>query len=969
MLVASFAAQPTARAQKPALTVTSNGADGSPESWVLVPFTIVNNTAASQTVWFSATCSSALWDQWDFDDDPRDHGECLPDSYYAVLAPNASTNVSVGVWIGSMSSSSTVTLTAAANTSSSGTGIIYIPRRTKFSDLAVMPHGGTLTVTPNTVYTIYFSLNNKWSREFWGEIALDCDGFISQPCGWFRTSTDPIYDNHGWYVFGLHPAPDSIRAQFSFFTGPPGTHGNMKVITRMPDPNTGAMAYDTATFIVRSGDQLLPNVTPKSAARTVAPRIARTDTFTVINTGLLTANYTFAPDCGTFATTGGGCTANPASKALAPNEILKVGVTYLPSATSGTRAIIKLLATSEIQGVAPQSDEGSLLVTAIDTSPPKIVVSPSAGATLPSQRFTATVNVCDDGLLSNPIVKFNGVAQPDMFRRAPVSGCMSAGSSTFALTATPGINTIQVVESDGYNVDTLTRTFSYDDAVEVAPRVSSLFDAGAYASLKVPLATAWADTFFVANPGPVAATYTLTAACSTFAGCTTPASVNVAAGSFVKVFISYLSPAVAGQSSSVQLTASHTSVTGHTTTSVASITEITAAGAVPSIAISPATGTSVTTASISASVAWCDTDDAIVSRRVSLGNVFLPDAFVSAPATGCVSGGTSTWSNITLQPWDQDIIAFATDAAGHVSRVSHTVRFIPAIAAFTPQVTPKNTARSVPRDAISSQTFTITNAGAYPATYQLTPSCGTYSVCVGDKTSVTLTPGARDSTHVSFLAPSLIATYAPIRVVARYTGPDGSTIADSADVTMHTLTAAELYQPKVTGGYDLGVIAPSSILGMTYVVQNLGSEDVNYWLLGQTTGGMTFTTPPPTRLLVAAGSVAYVGTSASVPAAAGAAGNASLVAFYTAPDNTVVQSTSTFIVRAGSGGAATPFVAVSVSPHSSQPATPPNADIVQHFDVNNVGTMASKFRYSVACSGGATCPARTDSTALLNPTQ
>src|SRR5262249_40966013 len=147
------------------------------------------------------------------------------------------------------------------------------------------------------------------------------------------------------------------------------------------------------------------------------------------------------------------------------------------------------------------------------------------------------------------------------------------------------------------------------------------------------------------------------------------------------------------------------------------------------------------------------------TRQVWLRGALLPDTFVSQTVAGCVSAGTSTWTNLTLVPWDQMLLAQVTDAAGHVTRVGHVVTYAPSLAAYQPQVTPKNVQMAATRGVMNSQTFQVLNTGSLAATYQLSASCGAFTVCRVDRTSLTLAPGARDSAHVSFLVPAAIGSF------------------------------------------------------------------------------------------------------------------------------------------------------------------------------------------------------------------
>src|SRR6185503_10265400 len=122
------------------------------------------------------------------------------------------------------------------------------------------------------------------------------------------------------------------------------------------------------------------------------------------------------------------------------------------------------------------------------------------------------------------------------------------------------------------------------------------------------------------------------------------------------------------------------------------------------------------------------------------------------------------------------------------------------------------------------------NNGAYTASYSLTPTCGAFTVCKTDKGAVTLTPGARDSAHVSFLVPTAIGSFSPIQLVARYTAPTSGAVADTGRVTVNTPTAFDLYQPRVIALFPTMLVQPGYVANMPFTVTNLGTDTVTYAL-------------------------------------------------------------------------------------------------------------------------------------------
>ena len=95
------------------------------------------------------------------------------------------------------------------------------------------------------------------------------------------------------------------------------------------------------------------------------------------------------------------------------------------------------------------------------------------------------------------------------------------------MSAQPGTNTLVASVSDGVHTTTSTRTFVYDEAVELTPSVVAVTPARVR-----PAQAAAADTFTVRNPGSLAATYSLVAGCTTaISGCSaSQSSISLGAG-------------------------------------------------------------------------------------------------------------------------------------------------------------------------------------------------------------------------------------------------------------------------------------------------------------------------------------------------------------------------------------------------------------------------------------------------------
>ena len=836
---------------------------------------------------------------------------------------------------------------ASVNVSNGTATFLTRPRP---SDIVVTPTG---TIAKGAGWqTLTFAVTNNANTPLPAvlTLAVKCGGYL----GYFEPATE-VWSSCGQYapstgqpllneqtnspVSVVHGTTASVPITI---WGANGQRGYVRLIRSMADPATNAMVTDTTTVFVLAGEQLAPDVTPKATALYVAPRLARVDSFTVRNTGTVAADYALTTNCGTFAWK--GCSVSPSAVSLSAGASVRVGLSYTPAAANGATSAVKVIAVGTAAGVLAQSDTGSITVTTRDVGPPAIVVTPAQSVTVNTQSVTATVNLCDDGIVANPVVTFNGVPLPDMFLRAAQSGCATAGTSTFTLAAQPGTNTLVVSAADDFFTSSLTRSFTYNDATEVAPQVAAVM-----ASVNVPPAMAWTDTFTVRNPGPVAATYAVTASCGAFGGCSAqPSSVTIAAGAIAKVVAAYTSPTSAGATATIQVTASHTSSTGQVASASANLSATVVAGALTQLAMTPAEGATYAAPGVSASVTWCDPDDAIASRQVWLGGVLLPDTFVPETVAGCASAGTSTWTSLTLLPWSQMLLAQATDAAGHVTRLGHTLDYTPSLSAYAPLVTPKNIRQSVTRGVVNSIAFAVTNSGAYPATYTLSASCGAFTVCRASKQSMTLAPGARDSAQVSFLVPSAIGAFSPIRLIARYSSPTSGTIADSGQVTAATPTAAELFQPKVTVSPPLMIMLPGWMPYLGYTIRNMGAEPVTYALAVSMPNDYSFTPThiPMTSVTLGPGESTLMDVQPRTPYVQNRTDAVTVTASYLASDGTLVSASDSSLITLKSGSAAvavTPQIADATVWRSS------GMQFEQFFQVRNSGSVPLSVVMSAQC--------------------
>jgi len=280
---------------------------------------------------------------------------------------------------------------------------------------------------------------------------------------------------------------------------------------------------------------------------------------------------------------------------------------------------------------------------------PYLAIVPKQDSVLFARLFSAVVTACDsDGTVRIPHVWLNATRLSPTATTTSVSGCYSARQATYSLVARPGRDTIRASVTDGYHDSvTVIRGFTYDPALEVKPVVSAdLADALIAAS------TARVDTFRVRNPGPVSATYSLSANCTALGvSCTvSPSSLTLAPGDYGRTQVSYTAPA-SGTSMVLRLRATYVDsshvVSKDSATTLVSI----GTGARPTIAMAPSDGTTSTSASTTITVSWHDTDDALSLHQVWVNGLQLADTYQAQTEAGYTAAGLTTNAGIRSS-WD-----------------------------------------------------------------------------------------------------------------------------------------------------------------------------------------------------------------------------------------------------------------------------------------------------------------------------
>ncbi len=699
-----------------------------------------------------------------------------------------------------------------------------------------------------------------------------------------------------------------------------------------------------------------PRLSPHSTAASAANGAPHTDSFTLTNNGNAGATYTLAGVCGSLGAN--GCTTNVPSITLGPGASGAVSLSYTPPSSGPISGTVKLIAKYQAASLV-EADTASVLVTSGDVTPPTMSVTPSEGAVLTTRAVNAVVSVCDsDGIVGAPTLTANGSAVSGSFVSATQSGCATAGSTTFGVSAQPGTNTLVASVSDGVHTTTSTRTFVYDEAVELTPTVVALTPARVR-----PAQAAAADTFTVRNPGSLGATYSLAAGCTAaVSGCSaSQSSISLGAGQTTSVVVSFTAGAASGNAT-VSLSATITGVTGHVITSSASASVMVDATP-PTIAISP-TGAVTSASPPTITVQWCDAEGGFLAHAVTLDGVSLPDAFASASAPGCAGAGTSTYPNLSMAAGAHTVGASATDAAGHVSTTSASITYsLPALSDFRPEVTPKNLSMDVFTGVSAQRTFTVRNAGVANASYQLAAVCPAIT-CQISKTSTALGVGATDSAVITFTPTSAMGPSATVGLRASYTDAASHVIADTGSVVATLAQMASHAVPSLTPLAPTMTVEPGVMTSYYFVLRNTGTLAATYDFSSVTAGGFSWpqgwavfdldnpALGPLSALDLAPGQSAQVYVMPASPTAPNVSGQITLTATFHASDGSVSSASGSIQVFTRS-----PDRGIGITPSVSVPLTVSvDRAVAYHevtFTVINTGVMSGSYQYSAACHGFA----------------
>ncbi|MEP6492499.1 MAG: RHS repeat-associated core domain-containing protein [bacterium] len=889
-------------------------------------FTVQNVGTQSASYALTATCGTM--------------SGCTPSKTTTTLAPGATDAISVGF--------TTPSTTSASNT------ISLIARYTNVSSQSIADTGSRPTVTP--AFRPSVSPKN-------GTVIATSDGSGSAT---FEVSNNGALSDA--YVFTPVCQGWAINCVVANTTIPTDPGNAYSVTVRFQTPAAiGNPTYPTATvrLIAQLGPAAdtgwvpvalgyyKPVVSPKTSTATDPASTSRSVSVSVRNGGNLPGTYAAVAECA--GVTGCALPWGSSTGVLAPGAsgTLTFAYTSPPIGQNGTARVIVFRQSAN--PAFTEADTAVVNIVGADVFPPTIQLTaptPNEGVIIFGGAVTAPAYLCDaEGQLAAPTATFNGVAVTTTFTAGTGVGCASTKTGTYALLARPGANALVLSASDGYHTTTVTRHFQYDESYEVTPTVTARV-----ASELLRGGQAWADTFDVRNPGPIAVAYALTAYCASgFTSCNaSQSSITVGAGQTAKAWVSYVT-ATTSSVSSVGIKADYTGSSGRTATSDWVYTQLLLDRFAPTATITAPSANSTIGALPDINVQWCDTDGALVGHTVTIDGVSLPANYTSQTQAGCATAGASTWPTWAIALGTHTISATATDQAGHSTTSAVAFTFaLPPVGDFQPRVTPRvTTALLVPNDQRIA--FAVRNAGTRNALYHLTPACGAVVVagsCAVSTPALSLAPGATDSAYVSFSIAGIPSASTTLALIASYQDVAGHVSADTGRMNGQVPSIAQLYQPFVSaaGSY---MVKPNDNVQMIYAfafpVQNTGIAPVTYHIHLAITNDAYGFLPwalPDTLLTVNPGETQYAMVEPLLPAGTRVWADIAYTASYTSPNNVTVSSTGHGYIVPGIA-----IYGVDVGPkNQTRSALPPQVDFV----VRATGNMSFGGIATVACTGSVT---------------
>jgi RHS repeat-associated protein len=660
--------------------------------------------------------------------------------------------------------------------------------------------------------------------------------------------------------------------------------------------SAGVVTSGTGTMNVTIDPTSIPEFIPRTLSSTISSHARSEREYMLYNTGTATATYSLSVDCGAW----NSCSMPVTSRTLGAGERTQVAVD-LTAGNTGSSSTIRVIATAPPSGGVVRADTLTETLTAVDIYPPTATITPDgSGSPIINRDTLIIVDIADnESSIATPTVRLNGTI---ITARSVINtdvGEFSSERAFYILPFQPGVNEVAASVSDGIHVTTTVADITYDDAHEHHPIIAPV-----HATSQVAISRTVVDTFLFTNASSSAAAYSIGASCAFGPGdsrtcsATAPTQISVGPSSTVRVPVSYTTGSFVGQTATVTLMATYTGVVSSMMASQQFIATV--APLLPTqITIAPTTGTTLSTATVNLVVNWCDLDDAIAQHTVTWEGQVLPDNGVYSAGGSCFRSIQSTYNALPIDPWAQTVIATATDAAGHVSADTAVITRIADVALQRPAVSPKGGSHSVAASSASTEAFVVSNAGSYAAAYALTPLCRGVANCIASPSVVSLAPGATASVSVNYTAPSVAGERDTVGLVARFTAPTGSAIADTAK----RVVVAPVHEvaPVLSAPMSPIPLEPTYVTSGYFSIANPGSEPVTYALHVDAAGGFGFPEwfTPPSSLVVNAGQTDTVVLMAKAPTGDGVAGSLTLTASYTSTGGVTLQgsATATFVTR------------------------------------------------------------------------
>ncbi len=404
--------------------------------------------------------------------------------------------------------------------------------------------------------------------------ACDADGVLQTPRVLVNGAT--VVPS---FTSGSSPSCTTTKdATFSFVAAPGANTIDLSVSDGAghTTPLVRRFTYDEST-------EVSPVVTPLITNYLRYGGQTWTDSFSIRNSGPLTVRYTLSANClYSFPV----CTASPSSILVGPGQTQTMLVNYQTPTSGAVAHIFPVVTYTAANG--SQVIQNTVHETVwLDQVPPSITFrspTPADGATV-SEFPSIAIDWCDaDGVLTATGVTIDGVPVASNYVSQTVSGCTSAGTSSWStISLALGTHTVVATASDqSGHTSTASRTITLSlPAIADFQPLVTVRNAAAYL---LPGTQTWA--FAVRNVGIRPAQYQITPDCAQLtgqlgaAGCQVDRStLALAPGAVDTIRVAFTLTALPGAAKTVGLTATYTDIVGRSATHTASIS-----GQIPTLA-------------------------------------------------------------------------------------------------------------------------------------------------------------------------------------------------------------------------------------------------------------------------------------------------------------------------------------------------------------------------------------------------